>query len=155
MPILTLIIIPGCNMEANKGKINSQDQSVFPKGELLKSKNFTGIVYLKMMGATDSALHTAYGNVTFEPKAKTNWHSHPGGQLLFITQRKGYYQAKGDPARLLHAGDFVEIQPNVVHWHGAAPDSEFAHIAVSLNTDLGGTKWLGTVTEEEYTNATN
>lgn len=123
---------------------------VFPKGEKITSKNFSGTVWLNMMGASDSTLHTSFGNVTFEPKARTNWHSHPGGQILFITEGQGYYQAKGQPARLLRKGDVVEIPRNVVHWHGAAPDSEFSHIAVSLNTDDGGAVWLGAVTDEEY-----
>ncbi|MDP3915578.1 MAG: carboxymuconolactone decarboxylase family protein [Bacteroidota bacterium] len=127
---------------------------IFPKGEKITSKNFSGTVYLKMMGASDTALHTSFGNVTFEPKARTNWHSHPGGQILLITEGKGYYQAKGEPAQLLCQGDFVEIPRNVVHWHGAAPDSEFAHIAVSLNTDDGGAVWSGPVTDEEYSQST-
>ena len=103
-----------------------------------------------MMGATDTTLHARFGNVTFEAKARTNWHSHPGGQILLITEGKGYYQAKGQPARLLSKGDVVEIPPNVVHWHGAAQDSEFVHIAVSLNTDEGGAVWLVPVIDEEY-----
>lgn len=148
--LLAIITISACNMDKKSVKTSSQNESVFPKGELLNSNNFSGTVYLKMMGATDSTLHVAYGNVTFEPNARTNWHSHPGGQLLFVTHGKGYYQAKGEPVRLLHEGDYVEIPPNVEHWHGAAPDSEFAHIAVSLNTDLGGAVWLGAVSDDEY-----
>jgi len=130
----------------------SQPVPVLAKGEKITSANFSGTVWLKMMGATDSAMHVSYGNVTFEPGARTNWHSHPGGQILFITEGLGYYQAKGEPARLLRKGDFVEIPPNVVHWHGAGPDTEFAHIAVSLNTDEGGAVWLQPVTDEEYRN---
>jgi quercetin dioxygenase-like cupin family protein len=129
-------------------------EPLFPKGNQITNNNFAGTAYLQMMGATDTTLHVSYGNVTFEPKARTNWHSHPGGQLLFITEGKGYYQAKGEPARPLKKGDFVEIPRNVVHWHGAAPDSEFAHIAVSLNTDDGGAVWIGPVTDEEYSQST-
>ena len=129
-----------------------QSVAVFPKGEILSSANFSGTVWLNMMGARDSTLHARFGNVTFEAKARTNWHSHPGGQILFITEGKGYYQAKGQPARLLQRGDHVEIPRNVVHWHGAAPDSKFAHIAVSLNTDEGGAVWSGPVTDKEYNN---
>ena len=103
-----------------------------------------------MMGAGDSTLHARFGNVSFEPSARTNWHSHPGGQVLFITEGQGYYQALGQPARILRKGDHVEIPPNVVHWHGAGPDTEFAHIAISLNTDEGGAEWLGPVTNAEY-----
>jgi len=147
---LLIILIAGCDLEKKTEETTGQSASGFAKGEKINSANFTGTVWLNMMGATDSALHVSYGNVTFEPKARTNWHSHPGGQLLLITGGKGYYQALGEPARLLRKGDNVEIPPNVVHWHGAAPDSEFSHIAVSLNTDKGGAVWLKPVTEEEY-----
>lgn len=127
-----------------------QIESIFARGNLVTSTNFSGKVWLNMMGATDTTLHVSYGNVSFEPKARTNWHSHPGGQLLFITEGKGYYQAKGEPARSLKKGDFIEIPRDVVHWHGAAPDSGFAHVAVSLNTGDGGAVWVGPVTDEEY-----
>ncbi len=141
-----IILMAGCNPEEKNG----QSESVFPKGEKTDSDNFTGTVWLQMMGAKDSALHAGYGNVSFAPGARTNWHVHPGGQLLFITKGKGYYQAKGHPAQPLSAGDVVEIPRNVAHWHGAAPESDFAHIAVSLNQDEGGAVWLGSVTENEY-----
>jgi len=145
-----IFLMTGCTLEKKADKPIRQSESVFPKGEIITSSNFTGTVWLNMMGATDSTMHVSYGNVSFEPKARTNWHSHPGGQILFITEGKGYYQAKGQPVRLLRQGDFVEIPPNVVHWHGAALDSGFAHIAVSLNTDKGGAVWLGPVTDDEY-----
>lgn len=131
---------------------NRPPAPVFVRGEKINSNNFTGTVWLKMMGATDSTMHVSYGNVTFESGARTNWHSHPGGQILLITGGKGYYQVKGEPARLLSKGDYVEIPPNIVHWHGACPDSEFVHIAISLNTDEGGAVWLQPVTDEEYNN---
>jgi len=147
---LLIILIAGCNTGMKTEETPQQSETIFPKGEKLDSDNFTGTVWLHMMGANDTTLHARFGNVTFAPKARTNWHSHPGGQLLFITSGKGYYQAKGQPARPLSKGDVVEIPRNVVHWHGAAPDSEFAHIAVSLNTDLGDAIWLGPVTDDEY-----
>lgn len=149
--LLFLIILnAGCNMEKKTDEPIRPNDPVFPKGEKITSNNFTGTVWLNMMGASDSTLHARFGNVTFEPRARTNWHSHPGGQILFITEGTGYYQAKGQPARLLCKGDYVEIPPNVVHWHGAGPDTEFAHIAISLNTDKGGAVWSGPVTDEEY-----
>lgn len=152
--ILLTFLMAGCDTEKKTGEINLQNEPLFPKGNKITNNNFAGTAYFQSMGATDSTLHTNYGHVTFEPKARTNWHSHPGGQLLFITEGKGYYQVKGEPARLLRKGDFVEIPRNVVHWHGAAPDSGFSHIAVSLNTDDGGAVWIGPVTEEEYGGAT-
>jgi len=148
---LTILFV-ACN---NKPETDERKtEPLFPKGEKITNSNFAGTAYLHMMGATDTTLHANYGHVTFEPKARTNWHSHPGGQLLFIIEGKGFYQAKGEPARLLKKGDIVEIPRNVVHWHGAVPDSEFAHIAVSLNTNDGGAVWSGSVTDEEYGEAT-
>lgn len=141
-------------MEKRTNEEISQDGFAFPKGEKIGSPNFTGIVWVQMMGAIDSTLHARYGNVTFEPKARTNWHSHPGGQILFVTEGKGYYQALGQAARLLYKGDVVEIPRDVVHWHGAAPDSEFAHIAISLNINEGGAVWIEPVTDAEYAQAT-
>ena len=131
--VFLIFLNSGCNAVKKTDETNRQNETVFPKGEKITSNNFAGTAYLYMMGAKDTTLHASFGNVTFEPKARTNWHSHPGGQVLFITEGKGYYQAKGEPARLLLKGDVVEIPRNVVHWHGAAPDSEFTHIAVSLN----------------------
>ena len=150
---LTVLFV-ACNTKQTDTAIELTAESIFPKGEKITNNNFSGTVYLKMMGASDTALHTSFGNVTFEPKARTNWHSHPGGQILLITEGKGYYQAKGEPARLLRKGYVVEIPRNVVHWHGAAPDSAFAHIAISLNTDDGGAVWLQPVTDEEYSQST-
>lgn len=152
--LFMILLAAACSMEEKSVDENQPGDPVFPKGELLNSKNFSGSVWLQMMGAQDSTLHARFGNVTFEPKARTNWHSHPGGQILFITLGKGYYQAKGKPARLLHPGDVVEIPRNVVHWHGAAPDSEFTHLAISLNSDEGGAVWMGPVSDEEYVQAT-
>lgn len=94
---------------------DQQTESLFPKGDLITNNNFSGAVWFNKMGETDTTMHVNYGNVTFDPGARTNWHSHPGGQLLFITEGNGYYQGKGQQARLLQKGDFVEIPPNVVH----------------------------------------
>ncbi len=137
-------------MKENRDEDDPRNESWSSKGSLTNSPNFTGRVWLNMMGAKDSTLHASIGNVTFEPGARTHWHAHPGGQLLFITDGEGVYQAEGQPARFLHKGDYVEIPPELVHWHGATPDSGFAHIAVSLNTDLGGAVWSGPVTEDAY-----
>ena len=150
--LFLVFLTTACTNEKKTGETTQADIPVFPKGEILSSTNFSGTVWLQMMGAEDSTLHARFGNVSFEPGARTNWHSHPGGQILFITEGKGFYQALGQPARVLRKGDHVEIPRDVVHWHGAAPDSKFAHIAISLNTDEGGAVWSGPVTEEEYNN---
>lgn len=148
--LFLITLFAGCKLDEKTDNSNRQSEFSFAKGEKITSSNFSGTVWLNMMGAKDTTMHVSYGNVTFEPKARTNWHAHPGGQLLFVTEGKGYYQAKGQPARLLQKSDVVEIPPGVIHWHGAATESGFAHIAVSLNTSRGAAIWLGPVTDDEY-----
>ena len=143
-------LMTGCNSKQVEFAKEQQMETIFPKGEKIISENFTGEVWVHMMGANDSTLYTRFGNVTFAPGARTNGHSHAGGQILLVTEGRGYYQTKGQPAQPLKKGDVVEIPRDVVHWHGAAPDSEFAHLAFSLNLDDGGVVWLEPVSDEEY-----
>lgn len=106
--LFIIILMAACNIEKKTDESLRQSVPGFPKGEKITSTNFTGTVWLNMMGANDSTLHARFGNVTFELKARTNWHLHPGGQILFITEGQGYYQAKNQPARLLRKGDYVD-----------------------------------------------
>ena len=90
-------------------------------------------------------------NVTFEPKCRNNWHiHHKGGQILIAVNGRGYYQEWGKPAQELKEGDIVNIPPEVKHWHGAAPDSWFSHLAIEVPSDGGSTEWLEEVPDEEY-----
>ena len=132
--------------------MNSSENSntIFPKGERAPAEYFTGIVWFKALVPADEILFTQIGNVVFEPGARNNWHTHPGGQILIATAGIGYYQEKGSPIQILHAGDVVKIAPDIVHWHGASPDSAFTHIAVNSNTQKGIVEWLDKVTDEEY-----
>ena len=123
---------------------------IFPKGEKAPADYFTGTVSVKVLVPNDSTLNCQIGNVVFEPGARNNWHTHPGGQILLATNGIGYYQEKGKPIQLLRKGDVVNILPDVEHWHGASPDSEFTHIAVNTNTQKGIVVWLQRVTDEEY-----
>jgi len=125
---------------------------IFPKGDKITNNNFTGTAWLQMLLINDSIYNTSIGNVTFEPGARTNWHKHPGGQILLITDGQGYYQERGKPAQLLKKGDVVKIPPMVEHWHGAAPNKSLTHIAIGPNTDKGSVVWLKPVTDEEYNN---
>ncbi|MBN2480698.1 MAG: cupin domain-containing protein [Bacteroidales bacterium] len=124
--------------------------TAFPKGEKITGNNFTGTAYVFRIINPDSTFYTSIGNVTFEPKARTNWHKHPGGQILLVTAGMGFYQEKGKPAQLIRNGDVVRIPPDTVHWHGAAPDTGLTHIAISLNLEKGNVIWLEPVTEEQY-----
>lgn len=127
-------------------------QQMFPQGEPLPeqfSKYFTGQAWLARL-TTDAALNVPVSNVTFSPGCRNNWHSHTGGQLLIAVGGRGYYQEKGRPARELLPGDVVEIAPDVVHWHGAAPDSWFSHLAVECNPATNVNTWLEPVDDAQY-----
>lgn len=125
----------------------------YPLGDKLSpNPNFTGEVWLAPL-SEKKELNVPMANVTFEPGCRNSWHSHKAGQLLIATAGIGYYQEKGQPARRLYPGDIVEIAPNVVHWHGAAPDSWFAHIAITTNPQTNAAVWLNPVNDEEYCGA--
>ena len=127
-------------------------QQMFPQGEPLPeqfSKYFIGQAWLARL-TTDEALNVPVSNVTFSPGCRNNWHSHTGGQLLIAVGGRGYYQEKGQPARELLPGDVVEIAPDAVHWHGAAPDSWFSHLAVECNPQTNVNTWLEPVDDAQY-----
>ena len=129
--------------------LENQD-AIFPKGEKASADYFTGTAWLKILVPQDETGSYAIGNVVFEPGCRNNWHKHPAGQILLVTDGKGYYQEKGKAARLLTKGDVVIIPSHVEHWHGAAHDSSFTHIVVTNNTKKGAVEWLAPVTDEEY-----
>lgn len=126
-----------------------REVGVFPVGDKNEAfaKYFVGQSYLNML----STQGVAIGNVTFEPGCRNNWHiHHKGGQILLVTGGRGYYQAWGEQAQELHPGDVVQIPPEVKHWHGAAPDSWFAHLAVAIPAEGASSEWLDAVSDEEY-----
>ncbi|MDN3673219.1 cupin domain-containing protein [Flavobacterium branchiarum] len=131
-------------------KKKESNNTIFPKGDPASADYFTGNAWVKMLVPDDRALNTVIGNVVFEAGARNNWHTHPGGQILIVTHGVGYYQEEGKPIQLLNIGDVVSILPEVKHWHGASPDSEFTHIAISTNTQNGIVNWLERVTDEQY-----
>lgn len=128
--------------------------TIFPKGEKAAAAVFTGTAFVNMLVPDKGDVYNCQVyDVIFEAGARNHWHKHPGGQLLLATAGKGYYQERGEVARVLRKGDVVAIPPDVEHWHGAAPDSDFTHIGISPNTHKGGAVWLAPVTGEEYREA--
>ena len=131
----------------------SEFQEIFPRGgeNTAFARYFVGKSYLNML----STEQVSIGNVTFEPGCRNNWHIHRaargGGQILLVTAGRGWYQELGQPARALSPGDVVEIPPEVKHWHGAAADSWFAHLAVEVPSEGGASEWLEPVGDEHYT----
>ncbi len=134
----------------NNNTMNTKE--IFPKGQLA-TENFTGETHVQMLTVDPENFDAMSYNVTFEPGSRTDWHSHPGGQILYCTYGEGRYQEKGKPVQFLKVGDVVEIKPDIVHWHGAAPNSEFVHLGISTQLSKGPVEWLGQVTDNDYTDA--
>ena len=111
---------------------------------------FTGTVWVNMNIKPEDDYNTLIGTVTFEPKGRTNWHTHTCGQILFVIQGIGYYQEKGKPIQVIREGDVVKIPKNMIHWHGASLNSTMVHIAIVPELDKDKTEWLQPVTDEEY-----
>ena len=128
---------------------NLENSVIFPKGQKASNDIFTGTVWVQML-VTEKEYNCPVYNVTFEPSARTHWHSHPGGQLLLVTGGSGYYQEEGKPAQSLQEGSVVKIPPNVKHWHGASKDSFFVHVGISTNPNSGDAEWFGPVTDQQY-----
>lgn len=126
-------------------------EPTFPKGELSTAKNHTGNIWLSELNVGDSTFDPSIAQAVYDAGAKLDWHIHPGGQVLLITEGTGYYQERGKPARIVHKGDVIKCAPGVEHWHAAAPNSGFAYIAVTP-TQKGKTIWLEPVTDKDYNN---
>lgn len=128
-----------------------QNEIFFPIGEPNPfGKYFIGNSYLAPVSAEQIPIF----NVTFEPACRNNWHIHhaksDGGQMLICVGGRGYYQEWGKAARELHPGDVVNIPANVKHWHGAAPDSWFSHLAIEIEGEDGSTEWCEPVSDYDY-----
>ncbi len=150
-----MAIFSACGVKKSEN-MEKEFVQIFPQGNPLPeefSQYFIGQAYLAPLSDND-ALGTHISNVTFEPACRNNWHSHTGGQLLIATAGRGFYQERGKAARELHAGDIVEIPANVEHWHGAAPDSWFSHLAVECNSATNVNTWLEPVNDAQYAAAT-
>ncbi|WP_306575087.1 cupin domain-containing protein [Anaerotruncus massiliensis (ex Togo et al. 2019)] len=126
--------------------------AIFPLGEEndAYARYFTGKSYLRMLSTEGVGI----ANVTFEPGCRNNWHIHRakagGGQILLCTGGRGWYQEWGRPARELRAGDVVNIPAGVKHWHGAAKDSWFSHLAVEVPGEQTENEWLEPVDDAQY-----
>ena len=145
-------VAPTAAKENGKGLKDLIENSIFPIGEenVKYAQYFDGKSYLSML----SLKQVIIGNVTFEPGCRNHWHIHHatkgGGQLLLVTAGRGYYQEWGKPAQKLHPGDVVNIPAGVKHWHGAAPDSAFQHLAIEVPGENLSSEWCEPVTQEEY-----
>ena len=140
------------NTNKEEKQMHQEFTTVFVRGAKndAYAKYFVGQSYLNML----SLEQVVIGNVTFEPGCRNNWHVHHadkgGGQILICVAGRGYYQEWGKEARELLPGDVVNIPAGVKHWHGAAPNSWFAHLAIEVPGENTRNEWCEPVAEKEY-----
>jgi quercetin dioxygenase-like cupin family protein len=144
------VVGAGCSEKKNVMENDKEVQAIFPKGDKGAAENFTGNAYNYPLVNNDSVYNTVVGNVYFELGARSNWHSHPSGQILIITDGVGYHQIKGEPVQTIRKGDVVKCPPNVEHWHGASADTGLHQLYIVPNTEKGVVNWLQAVKDEEY-----
>jgi 4-carboxymuconolactone decarboxylase len=118
------------------------------------AENFTGSVRVEMLFEALDPSHASGGYVSFEPGARTAWHSHPRGQILIVTAGTGRVQRWGDPIEEIRAGDVVRIPAGQKHWHGASPHASMTHLAITEHRDGTAVQWMEKVTDDQYTGST-
>ncbi|EWC39325.1 MAG: cupin domain-containing protein [Pseudomonas sp.] len=114
---------------------------------------FTGRARIDPIWPADEHINTAGALVTFEPGARSAWHTHPAGQRLVVTSGVGLTQEWGKPAQVIRPGDVVWCPPGVKHWHGATPTTAMTHMAVTATLDGKNVNWMEKVSDEQYSQA--
>lgn len=111
---------------------------------------FTGRVRVDPVWAADASINTSGAWVTFEPGARSAWHTHPAGQRLVVLSGVGLTQEVGKPVQVIRPGDVVACPPGVKHWHGAGPTTAMTHLAVTGHADGKNVTWMEKVSDEQY-----
>lgn len=111
---------------------------------------FTGTVRIDPLFAANPPSRTSAASVTFEPGARTAWHTHPFGQTLVLTAGAGRVQREGGSIEEVRPGDVVQFAPNEKHWHGATPETAMTHIAIQEALDGKAVEWMEKVSDEQY-----
>lgn len=148
----SLLALGACkqNQTTEDMKTEKTTEVIFPQGDKGAEEFFTGNAYNYGLVGNDTTYNMLVGNVYFEPGARSNWHTHASGQILIITDGKGYHQLEGGPIEVLKKGDVVKCPPNVKHWHGASPDEGMQQLYIVPNTEKGIVDWMEAVTDEQY-----
>lgn len=152
----TIILVVSCNEQKSKNMKEKEEstettlEAIFPKGEKGPAEFFTGNAYNYGLVPMDSTYTSLVGNVYFEPGARSNWHTHPSGQILIITDGVGYHQIEGQPIEIIKKGDVIKCPPNAKHWHGASADTGLQQLYIVPNTENGVVDWMEAVTDEQY-----
>jgi len=114
------------------------------------SEHFTGTVRIDPLFQSDAPGRVSGAAVTFEPCARSDWHTHPLGQTLIVMSGSGLVQLWGGPVQQIRPGDVVWTAPNEKHWHGASPTTAMTHLAIQESLDGKNVEWLEKVTEAQY-----
>jgi 4-carboxymuconolactone decarboxylase len=130
----TISIARSESLQANKGS----------------AQYFTGTVQIQQLFVAHDPSRTSGGRVTFEPGARSAWHTHPFGQILIVTDGTGWIQQWGGPIQEIRKADVIWIPPGMKHWHGATPTTSMTHIAIQEQLNSKAVDWLEKVTDEQY-----
>lgn len=114
------------------------------------AENFTGRVQVRMLTTPTSPGQGGAALVTFQAGARSNWHTHPAGQTLYVTEGCGWTQVEGGPVTRICQGDAIYAKPGVKHWHGATPETTMTHLAISEIRDGKNVEWLEPVTAKQF-----
>jgi quercetin dioxygenase-like cupin family protein len=126
----------------------SRSGSLEPKRA--STEYFTGVVQVQEVFPAEDPSRTSGGKVTFEPGARSAWHTHPLGQILIVTDGTGWVQQWGGPIEEIRKGDVVRIPAGVKHWHGATPSMAMTHIAIQEKLNGKAVEWMEKVSDEQY-----
>lgn len=132
--------------ESEQQIVRAGEQASIPGPEQF----FTGRARIDPLWPADEHINTSGALVTFEPGARSAWHTHPAGQRLVVTSGVGLTQEVGKPIQVIRPGDVVWCPPGVKHWHGAAAKTAMTHIAVTATLDGKNVNWMEKVTDEQY-----
>src|SRR6188768_2842090 len=132
----------------------AQDSTIFTKDGVPLEVRSTGNNTLVELYKADSIFTFNIAVAKFPAGKKLDWHYHPGGQILIITEGVGYYQERGQPKRIVRKGEVIKCLPGVEHWHGSSVEAGVTYLATSP-AQKGATVWLQKVTDEEYNSKTN
>ncbi len=152
--IITTFALSCSNNVSNDFPAPPLETSLIKNGTGQKFKGseeyFTGNVEVEAIIPPNSSSHFSIAYVTFQPRARSAWHTHPAGQHLIVLEGIGLTQEEGKPIQEFRAGDVLYCPPNVKHWHGASPNSYMKHAAITGVSNGSGVTWMEKVTDEEY-----
>ena len=152
--IVSLFLVTASSIFAASETKSSEKISVIKLDTLESASagntNFSGNVFLKRMFSANNSSDISAGVVNFKAGSRTAWHTHPQGQMLIITEGKGWIQQWGEPVIEVQEGDIVWFPAGVKHWHGGTPDSDMTNIAIAPIVDGRSSDWLEKVSDEQY-----